>query len=339
MQDKITIHPISTVQDRPNERSWLIEKIWAAEAVGLIGGEPKCCKSFLAAEIAVCVAGGGQLLGHYACPESGRVLYLPAEDSTWAIKERMAGIAKVRGLKLEDLPIDLIEAPGLNLSSKDDRDLIYNIVRDAKAKLLIMDPFARLSGSNENSSANIAPILDDLRRLQRTSGTSIILVHHFRKNNASTRNGQALRGSSEFHAWGDSNIYMRRSQAGQLIMSVEHRNAPGIDELGLELKTDDMGARLEPRADNQANEKLSLCDRIIKLVEKCAPISVNQIADQVGVRKSRVCDEVRSLVDAGKLTRDERGVRLNWIPDYQTSAVSPWEVMEPVVGNPDQLRW
>jgi hypothetical protein len=163
-------------------------------------------------------------------------------------------------------------------------------------------------------------------------------VHHFRKNNASTRNGQALRGSSEFHAWGDSNIYMRRNQAGQLIMSVEHRNASGIDELGLELKTDDMGARLELRKEDAIPSKLPISDRILNIVKDHAPISVNQIADQVGVRKSRVCDEVRCLVEAGKLTRDEQGIRLNWIPDYQITAISPWEVMEPVIGNPHQLK-
>ena len=27
----------------PEERRWLIEGLWAAEAVGIVGGEPKCC--------------------------------------------------------------------------------------------------------------------------------------------------------------------------------------------------------------------------------------------------------------------------------------------------------
>jgi hypothetical protein len=35
------------------------------------------------------------------------------------------------------------------------------------------------------------------------------------------RAGQALRGSSEFHAWGDSNLYLRRD-GDDLMLTVEH---------------------------------------------------------------------------------------------------------------------
>ena len=42
------------------------------------------------------------------------------------------------------------------------------------------------------------------------------------------RPGQALRGSSELHGWGDSNLYMRRRGA-QLTLSTEHRAAASQD--------------------------------------------------------------------------------------------------------------
>jgi hypothetical protein len=48
------------------------------------------------------------------------------------------------------------------------------------------------------------------------------------------RAGQALRGSSEFHAWGDSNLYLRRS-GGELNLTVEHRAAPSPPTVGLAL--------------------------------------------------------------------------------------------------------
>jgi len=32
----------------PQAESWLIEKLWSEQAVGIIGGERKCCKAFLA---------------------------------------------------------------------------------------------------------------------------------------------------------------------------------------------------------------------------------------------------------------------------------------------------
>lgn len=48
------------------------------------------------------------------------------------------------------------------------------------------------------------------------------------------RAGQSLRGSSEFHAWGDSNLYLRR-HGEQLTLSVEHRAAPSIPSVSLQL--------------------------------------------------------------------------------------------------------
>jgi RecA-family ATPase len=42
----------------PPEHRWLIEDLWAEEAVGIVGGEPKCGKSFLALDMLVAVAAG-----------------------------------------------------------------------------------------------------------------------------------------------------------------------------------------------------------------------------------------------------------------------------------------
>jgi len=41
--------------ERPQERRWLIDELWGDEAVGIVGGEPKCCKSFLALDMAGCI--------------------------------------------------------------------------------------------------------------------------------------------------------------------------------------------------------------------------------------------------------------------------------------------
>ena len=51
------------------------------------------------------------------------------------------------------------------------------------------------------------------------------------------RAGQALRGSSEVPAWGDSNLYLRR-HGDQLALSVEHRAAAAITAVSLQLAID-----------------------------------------------------------------------------------------------------
>jgi RecA-family ATPase len=46
----------------------------------------------------------------------------------------------------------------------------------------------------------VAPLLAYLRTLQRQHQPAVLVVHHARKSAGRMRAGQALRGSSEFHA-------------------------------------------------------------------------------------------------------------------------------------------
>jgi hypothetical protein len=61
---------------------WLVTNWWSEEAAGIAGGEPKCCKSFLALGIAV--GAGTPCLRRFAVPRPGRVLLYPAEDAQHA---------------------------------------------------------------------------------------------------------------------------------------------------------------------------------------------------------------------------------------------------------------
>jgi hypothetical protein len=57
---------------------WLVEGLWSDQAVGILGGEPKCCKSFLALDLAVSVASGAPCLRQFPVHRSGTVLLFPA---------------------------------------------------------------------------------------------------------------------------------------------------------------------------------------------------------------------------------------------------------------------
>jgi RecA-family ATPase len=63
---------------------------------------------------------------------------------------------------------------------------------------------------DENSAADISQLLGFLRELQRTHDTAIVLVHHASKKHRA-QPGQALRGSSDLHAFGDSNACLWRA--------------------------------------------------------------------------------------------------------------------------------
>ena len=216
------------------QTQWLVEGLWSEQAVGILGGEPKCCKSFLALDVAVSVASGAACLRQFPVRRSGPVLLFPAEDSLAVVRQRLEGIAAAAQVPFDSLPVEVITAPSLRLDTPTDRSRLSHTVQQLRPILLILDPLIRLHRVDENDASQIAGLLSYLRELQRQFQLAVLLVHHARKDSHSSRPGQALRGSSELHGWGDSNLYMRR-KGSQLTLSTEHRAAPGQDHIPLQL--------------------------------------------------------------------------------------------------------
>ena len=76
--------PVVRVGEIPTQQQpqrWLVEQLWGASSVGVIGGAPKCSKTWLGLDLALSVATGTACLGKYAVPQPGPVLVYLAEDA------------------------------------------------------------------------------------------------------------------------------------------------------------------------------------------------------------------------------------------------------------------
>ena len=284
--------PVLRAADLPHaerREPWLIEGLWAEEGVGVIGGAPKCCKTWLALELAVAVASGRDALGRFPVPAPGPVLAYGAEDGPVQLRERLVAITTARAITLDDLDLFLVTAPSLRIDCALDRARLDATVERFRPRLLLLDPFVRLHRSDENSAAEMAALLGELRDLQRRHRLAIILVHHLRKNAASSLGGQALRGSGDLHAWGDSNLYLRRRD-DHLVLTVEHRAAPAPDPFRLLLAdhpaphlavVDNDDAAPDPRAAQ------ILADQVLALMRRCdRPLSRDAIRAEIKVRNT-----------------------------------------------------
>ena len=291
------------LEDRPPERQWLVGGLWGRQAVGIIGGEPKCGKSFLALDLAVAVAAGVPCLRRFPAVQPGPVLMFAAEDAGHIVRRRLQGIAAAAGADFEALDIAVIDVPVLRLDHAADRQRLVETVERHGPRLLVLDPLVRLHGVDENAVSEIAPILGFLRDVQRRSGAAVLLVHHARKS-AASRPGQALRGSSELHAWGDTNLYLRRRD-GKIVMTVEHRAAPGLADVAIELADDGQGPALRLQGpDGAAPAPPTPEERIVQaLADSGAPLTRVQIRKRVAARNATVVETLHKLVREGTVER------------------------------------
>ena len=292
------------------QTQWLVQDLWTDQAVGILGGEPKCCKSFLALDIAVSVASGADCLRRYPVRRTGRVLLFPAEDSLPVVRQRLEGIARVAQVSFQTLPVDVITVPALRLDTPADRQRLSKTVEHLRPILLILDPLIRLHRVDENDATQIAGLLSYLRELQRQYHLAVILVHHARKDSNASRPGQALRGSSELHGWGDSNLYMRR-KGPQLTLSTEHRAAPSQDHIPLELaESSGLALRVLDQPCPEPDRAPTPLERVRStLAGLKEPAPVQQLRKLCGMRTAALCSALNEL--SSEVIRGARGFQLN----------------------------
>ncbi len=311
--------PVVRVAEIPlenNSQRWLVEQLWGASSVGVIGGAPKCSKTWLGLDLALSLATGTACLGKYAVPQAGPVLVYLAEDALPIVRQRVEGMARHRGLALEQVEIHVITAPTLRLDRDPHRRQLLETARRLRPRLLLLDPLVRLHGIDENNAGEVAELLAYFRSLQRQFDLSVLLVHHTRKNAAGgVASGQGLRGSSDIHAFGDSNLYLRRTRE-HLVLSSEHRAAPASPPVHLELvATDQEATHLEVIGElRDGSAKLtmdgkqrSLEERVLDLLGQGATVTRAKLRDCLGVKNERLGEVLEALERAGRLCRTPAG--------------------------------
>jgi AAA domain len=261
--------------------------------------------------LALSIASKTAVLGKYDVLDPGPVLLFAAEDAPVMVRARLSGMAEKRQLSLTDLPIHLVMQRSLRLESSGDQARLESTVAQYRPKLLVLDPFVRLSSIDENSSMEVSAVLAFLRSLQTEHEVAILVVHHARKSGGNgSAAGLALRGSGDFWAWGDSNLYLRSKQGG-LHLTVEHRSAAPPDPIALELCSDGPYLRLREgaKAEEPATEPLS--ERILEVLGVFrGPRKLEELRAGLRVRMQTLVNTLRELESHRQVQRVTGGWQL-----------------------------
>jgi RecA-family ATPase len=183
-------------------------------------------KSFLAIDLACCVATGTPWHGHDVA--QGKVLYLIAEGAS-GLSQRVDAWEAANGCEATNIvflpvPVQMADPNGVDIAAF--RILLANV----QPVLVIIDTQARVTvGAEENSSKDMGVFVDALETLRRESGTTMLVVHH------EPRNGENLRGSVALEGAAESILRASKDGDSITVSNLKQKNAPEQDAITLTL--------------------------------------------------------------------------------------------------------
>ncbi len=113
--ETLPVARVAELERASADARWLVRSLWTEQAVGFIGGAPKCCKSWLGLDLAVSVASGTPCLGRFEVDVRAPTLVYLAEDSLPHVRRRIEGLCRHRRLDLDALDLHVVTAASLRL--------------------------------------------------------------------------------------------------------------------------------------------------------------------------------------------------------------------------------
>lgn len=165
---------------------YLVEDVLPLGEPGCIAAKSKSLKTTIAIDLAVSVATGRKFLGRFEVKQTGNVGIISGESGLAALKETASRICHSKGMELSDLGTKVqwsTKVPRL----PGDIDLVREVIREGKLKLLILDPTYFLLRDIAGDLANATKVgsaLEPLTEVCRETHCTILLVAHNRKGRA-----------------------------------------------------------------------------------------------------------------------------------------------------------
>ncbi len=172
----------------------LIEGLLDRGAMSVMYGDSNVGKTFVALELAYCVATGRPWNGHKV--RKGLVVYVVAEGGR-GIHKRAAALIKKFGdeaplFVLIVQPIDMLH-PEVDLKALIKEVKAIEAEKGAKCELIDLDTLSMVfAGGEENGSADMGSFVGNVGRLRAATGAHVQTVHHTGKDKAKGMRGHSL---------------------------------------------------------------------------------------------------------------------------------------------------
>jgi RecA-family ATPase len=290
------------------QQPYIIETLIPESAITAITAESGTGKSLFALILAHHMANGTKLFDKFEVKKS-RVLYIDLEMDEDIIVSRYRSIIEEK----EDL--DFVH----NQSWKIDEPLQYNWLKNTIINenygVVILDTLTNIHNKVENSADEMKLVNEELLRLVRETGVTIIFLHHNRKQQRGDgRNQNSSRGSTEIINKVSSYLMLRSSgisfnENDNFVNSLElsqlkARRPEHMKEISFDVlhnkKTNKTTWNYVGYVDKKRKATEKAGDKIIELLKNSEEkeYTINNLAETIkGIGMSNIRSAVKNLVE------------------------------------------
>jgi hypothetical protein len=191
---------------------FLINQILVAGTVALFTAKEESYKSFLATDMALCVATGKPYHG-FIINRPGPVVYVAAEGAS-GLKRRVQAWMQDRDESVAAERFLVLDEP-LQIATLTERAAFISHVSEMKPVLIIFDTLRRCSvGLDENSAVDMGVFTDALGEIAAKTGACVLAIHHNNKTGEYS-------GSTALAGNVDTRLTCKRHTDGLVTLTIE----------------------------------------------------------------------------------------------------------------------
>jgi RecA-family ATPase len=159
---------------------FIIDERLPAHGIVVLAGPTGVGKTFVAIDMALCIATGIPNLGA-SVRRSGPVVYVAADGSVCGIKARLGAWKREFRYSLVESVGVFVIADAVNLGHAADVNRLIAAIKPVQPVLVIFDTLARsMAGLDENLAKDVNVVVEALDRIIDTTNGAVMVVHHCR---------------------------------------------------------------------------------------------------------------------------------------------------------------
>lgn len=176
----------------PGGTSWLVEDWLPEGTLCMVTSPPGAYKTWLLLDLAASIGLGQPFLQRYPVHGPGKVVVVQQEDPRQLIADRFGLLARAKqpaeegagSFRFLDTPeVGFVTDAGFMFGSQPSRDRLVAILREHRPRCVIIDPLYSACSPGQ-FFLEMTDHLKWLRRLRDRYGTTFVLAHHTKKQNA-----------------------------------------------------------------------------------------------------------------------------------------------------------